>query len=208
LSRKILLNQQTIGQESRLFQKMDANTQIPSKIKTLNRTGKIKPICMFPVFFAFFVILSSIAFSFLAAQFRVGYKGKVKILITLGHPDPESFNHDIASSVYDAIRHYVHHVTLHDLYAEAFDPLLPVQEIPERGTIPARCLYGITRAYTANHIEENCRLFREYESFLAVDFCFQGFEDELTDLPGQYAHPDGALLIAVEGQTAGGCVAL
>lgn len=64
-------------------------------------------------------------------------KSKMRILIILGHPDPESFNHAIASGVYDALRNDGHDVTLHDLYAEAFDPLLPVQEIPERGAIPA-----------------------------------------------------------------------
>ena len=67
----------------------------------------------------------------------VEYKGKMRILIILGQPDPESFNHAIASSVYDALRNDGHHVTLHDLYAETFDPLLQVQEIPERGAIPA-----------------------------------------------------------------------
>ena len=61
----------------------------------------------------------------------------MRILIILGHPDPKSFNHAIASGVCDTLRHDGHHVTLHDLYAEAFDPLLPVQEIPERGAIPA-----------------------------------------------------------------------
>ena len=68
---------------------------------------------------------------------RVAYKSKMRILIILGHPDPKSFNHAIASSVYDTLRNDGHQVTLHDLYAEAFDPLLPVQEIHERGTIPA-----------------------------------------------------------------------
>jgi len=61
----------------------------------------------------------------------------MRILIILGHPDPKSFNHAIASDVYDALGNDGHHVTLHDLYAEAFDPLLPLQEIPERGAIPA-----------------------------------------------------------------------
>ena len=62
----------------------------------------------------------------------------MKILIILGHPDPQSFNHAIASGVHDALRNDGHHVTLHDLYAEAFDPLLPVQEIPEKGGIPEK----------------------------------------------------------------------
>ena len=61
----------------------------------------------------------------------------MRILIILGHPDPKSFNHAIATGVYAALRNDGHQVTLHDLYAEDFDPLLPVQEIPERGVIPA-----------------------------------------------------------------------
>jgi NAD(P)H dehydrogenase (quinone) len=61
----------------------------------------------------------------------------MRILIILGHPDPKSFNHAIASGVYNALRNDGHQVTLHDLYAEAFDPLLPVEEITERGAIPA-----------------------------------------------------------------------
>ena len=60
----------------------------------------------------------------------------MKILIILGHPDPQSFNHAIASGVHDALRNDGHHVTLHDLYGEGFEPLLPLQEIPEGGAIP------------------------------------------------------------------------
>ena len=66
----------------------------------------------------------------------------------------------------------------------------------------------ISRTQTPDELDEIRCLFREYETFLDVDLCFQGFEDELAGLPGKYAPPDGALLFAIEGQTAAGCVAL
>ena len=61
---------------------------------------------------------------------------------------------------------------------------------------------------SAADLDEIARLFREYESSLDVDLCFQGFEEELASLPGEYGAPDGRLyLLTVDGQTAG-CAAL
>lgn len=51
-------------------------------------------------------------------------------------------------------------------------------------------------------------LFREYADSLGVDLSFQGFEDELARLPGEYAPPGGALLLACEGGEAAGCVGI
>lgn len=51
-------------------------------------------------------------------------------------------------------------------------------------------------------------LFREYADSLGVDLAFQGFEDELAGLPGEYAPPRGALLLASEADEAAGCVAV
>ncbi len=48
-------------------------------------------------------------------------------------------------------------------------------------------------------------LFREYESTLNVNLCFQGFEKELANLPGEYVRPSGRLLLAFESDEAVGC---
>ena len=66
----------------------------------------------------------------------------------------------------------------------------------------------IREAATPSDLELARRLFEEYSDWIGIDLGFQDFERELTGLPGDYAPPRGALMLAEsDGETAG-CVAL
>jgi carbonic anhydrase len=63
------------------------------------------------------------------------------------------------------------------------------------------------RAAREAEVSEVRRLFREYAAWVGVDLSFQGFEQEVEGLPGDYVAPAGVLLVAeVDGEVAG-CVA-
>ncbi len=69
-------------------------------------------------------------------------------------------------------------------------------------------MVAIRQAATNKQINEARELFREYEAWLGLDLCFQGFEAELAGLPGKYAEPDGRLLLAYLDHQLAGCIAL
>ena len=51
-------------------------------------------------------------------------------------------------------------------------------------------------------------LFEEYAAWLGINLCFQNFDKELAELPGDYVPPDGCLFLATQNNQIAGCVAL
>jgi putative acetyltransferase len=68
--------------------------------------------------------------------------------------------------------------------------------------------FTIAAARSAPDVTEVGLLFREYAASLGIDLSFQHFDEELSQLPGEYAEPAGTLLLAHVGEAAAGCVAL
>ena len=63
----------------------------------------------------------------------------------------------------------------------------------------------MVRVDTAQWVAPAQEILREYAGSLAVDLCFQGFDTELAALPGEYAAPEGQLLLAFVGDALAGC---
>ncbi len=59
----------------------------------------------------------------------------MKILIILGHPDKQSFNHAIANECKQRLIENGHSVIFHDLHEENFDPIITTTEVPKNGKI-------------------------------------------------------------------------
>lgn len=69
--------------------------------------------------------------------------------------------------------------------------------------------FTILPVSTSDDLETVKTLFRAYVDWLGIDLSYQGFEQELSGMPGKYAPPSGALYLAKEpGGAHLGCVGL
>jgi len=69
-------------------------------------------------------------------------------------------------------------------------------------------MFELLQPTTDDEIDEARSIFREYEQWLGMSLCFQSFEEELADLPGKYAPPEGRLYLARVGDQTVGCIGL
>ncbi|SOE19544.1 Acetyltransferase (GNAT) family protein [Spirosomataceae bacterium TFI 002] len=58
-------------------------------------------------------------------------------------------------------------------------------------------MFKISKIQSENQLERVRQLFQDYQAELGLDLCFQGFQEELDELPGNYAEPKGSILLAL-----------
>ena len=83
---------------------------------------------------------------------------------------------------------------------------------PSKSTVPSVASvvkgFNFAQAESAFQIAQARELFLEYAKSLGFSLCFQNFDKELVSLPGDYAPPQGRLLLATSEDQLAGCVAL
>ena len=79
----------------------------------------------------------------------------MKVSIILGHPALGSFNHAIVATAAETLRARGAVVTVHDLYAEQFDPVYMAAELPRNAVLPPV-------------IEQHCREIGEADGVVIV----------------------------------------
>ena len=68
--------------------------------------------------------------------------------------------------------------------------------------------FELRRVDGRREVESARALLHEYQAGVGIDLSFQGFAQELSELPGAYAPPAGRLYLAMQAREPAGCVGL
>ena len=79
---------------------------------------------------------------------------------------------------------------------------------PVSGVSPVVKGFSVAQIESQAQIDQARELFLEYAQSLGFSLCFQNFNEELAGLPGDYAPPQGRLLLGEYDRQVAGCVAL
>src|SRR5579863_4280353 len=79
---------------------------------------------------------------------------------------------------------------------------------PDSSVSPVVKGFVLSQAESPAQLAQARELFLEYAQSLGFSLCFQNFDQELANLPGDYAPPQGRLLLAEYAGQLAGCVAL
>ena len=79
---------------------------------------------------------------------------------------------------------------------------------PEPKNPPSAKAFDFKPAESPEDIAQVRELFLEYANSLGFSLCFQSFDQELASLPGDYAPPEGRLILATSNRQPAGCGAL
>jgi ribosomal protein S18 acetylase RimI-like enzyme len=69
-------------------------------------------------------------------------------------------------------------------------------------------LLNLIKAREEYQYKQVRELFLEYVDSLGIDLSFQNIYDELQNIPGEYAFPEGCIIMAMYDEQPAGCVAL
>ena len=90
---------------------------------------------------------------------------------------------------------------------ESLKPVLPVSSSVTSVSSVVNG-FDVRQAESRDQVAAIRELFLEYAQSLGFSLCFQSFDVELAGLPGDYAPPEGRLLLATHDGQPAGCVAL
>jgi putative acetyltransferase len=90
--------------------------------------------------------------------------------------------------------------------SEKYSAISCVSSVPSVSSVVQG--FSFHQAESPAQIAQARKLFLEYAQSLGFSLCFQNFEKELADLPGDYAPPQGRLLLVEYNGQLAGCVAL